>query len=100
MALADITWGSTRPLKPLRKIRNFDMMFDANVSNGDLHYTELLPEANERVDLAASGMSLSLSNIPRPSRPASTMTHRRMQWRIELRMRAAAGESIARYDQP
>jgi hypothetical protein len=63
-------------------------------------YTELLPEANERVDLAASGMSLSLSNIPRPSRPASTMTHRRMQWRIELRMRAAAGESIARYDQP
>jgi hypothetical protein len=45
MALADITWGSTRPLKPLRKIRDFDLMFDTNVSNGDLHYTELLLDA-------------------------------------------------------
>jgi hypothetical protein len=42
MTLADITWGSTRPLKPLRKICDFDLMFDTNVSNGDLHYTELL----------------------------------------------------------
>jgi hypothetical protein len=34
VALANFTWGSTRPLKPLRKIRDFDLMFDGLIQRG------------------------------------------------------------------
>jgi hypothetical protein len=45
MALANFAWGSTRPLKPLRKIRDFDLMFDSNVGHRNLHYAELFLDA-------------------------------------------------------
>ena len=40
MTLADITWGSTQPLKPLRKIGDFNLMFDTHLGDGNLHRAE------------------------------------------------------------
>jgi hypothetical protein len=43
--MRDFAWGATRSFKPLHKIRDFDLMFDAHIRNGHLHCTESFLDA-------------------------------------------------------
>jgi hypothetical protein len=38
--MLDFPWGATRPLKPLHKICDFDLVFDAHIRDGHLHKAE------------------------------------------------------------
>ena len=38
--MRDFPWGATRSFKPLHKICDFDLMFDAHIRDGHLHKTE------------------------------------------------------------
>jgi hypothetical protein len=40
--MRDFAWGATRSVKPLHKICDFGLMFDAHIRDGHLHYPELL----------------------------------------------------------
>src|SRR5215469_3033327 len=39
-AMRDFAWGATRSFKPLHKICDFDLMFDAHIRDGHLHKAE------------------------------------------------------------
>ena len=38
--MRDFAWGATQSFKPLHKICDFDLMFDAHIRDGHLHCTE------------------------------------------------------------
>jgi hypothetical protein len=38
--MRDFAWGAIRSFKPLHKICNFDLMFDAHIRDGHLNYAE------------------------------------------------------------
>ena len=38
--MRDFTWSATGSLKPLHKVCDLDLMFDANLGDGDLHRAE------------------------------------------------------------
>ena len=38
--MRDFPWGATRSFKPLHKIRDLDLMFDAHIRDGHLHKPE------------------------------------------------------------
>ena len=40
LTLGDFTWSATRSFKPLHKICDFDLMFDAHIRDGHLHKAE------------------------------------------------------------
>jgi hypothetical protein len=40
LTLSDFSWGATRSFKPLHKICDFDLMFDAHIRDGYLHNAE------------------------------------------------------------
>ena len=40
LTLGDFAWGATRSFKPLHKIRNLHLMFDAHIRDGHLHKAE------------------------------------------------------------
>jgi hypothetical protein len=45
VTVAHFAWRSARPLKPFRKIHEFDLVFHADVCNGNLDYIEALRDA-------------------------------------------------------
>jgi len=38
--MRDFAWGATRSFKPLHKICDFELMFNAHIRDGHLHKTE------------------------------------------------------------
>ena len=59
--MRDFPWGATRSFKPLHKICDFDLMFDAHIRDGHLHYTEpFLALSARRMTGATCGVSWRL----------------------------------------
>jgi len=56
--MRDFAWGATRPLKPLHKICDFDLMFDAHIRDGHLHKAEPFLDALHPFVLAQRSESL------------------------------------------
>jgi len=58
LTLGDFARRPTRSFKPLHKICDFDLMFDAHIRDGHLHYAELFLDTSLCPALMAAGHSV------------------------------------------